>query len=101
MLCDYCKDIDLDALLSPQGYAHHSSPDAIVSSAREGCALCGLIREILFRPSLWKDSQNMMKNSISEFLSPRIRVGDNLIDILIAVIDQGEQNTLFCSIYLV
>jgi hypothetical protein len=44
MLCKYCSNIDLDALVSKEGYKHHASCADLIKSSRDGCNSCSLIR---------------------------------------------------------
>jgi hypothetical protein len=43
MLCQLCQDIDLDALVSLDGYRHHKSIEDLEACATSGCELCCLI----------------------------------------------------------
>jgi hypothetical protein len=43
MLCTLCSNFDLDALTSPDGYAHHASCTSLLQSAQNGCPFCSLI----------------------------------------------------------
>lgn len=46
MLCHICKNIDLDSLISANGFLHHKSLDDLKASATSGCELCELIINI-------------------------------------------------------
>ena len=43
MLCNFCSNIDLDQVATPQGYKHHSSCADLFQSVRSGCGSCKLI----------------------------------------------------------
>ncbi|PVH80499.1 HET-domain-containing protein [Cadophora sp. DSE1049] len=45
MLCEFCANIDLDELSTPEGYKHHASCGDLYRSSLSGCASCKLILE--------------------------------------------------------
>jgi hypothetical protein len=52
MLCKYCSNIDLDALVSKEGYKHHASCADLIKSSRDGCNSCSLIRNTGTEPGV-------------------------------------------------
>ena len=44
MLCQCCKDFDLDQLISDEGFLHHKNMEDLERAARSGCELCELLR---------------------------------------------------------
>lgn len=44
MLCELCRNIDLD-VAEAEGYPHHASGKAMVQAAADGCQLCNLFCE--------------------------------------------------------
>jgi len=44
MLCNFCANFDLDALVSLTGYQHHASYSDLLASATGGCVLCEAVR---------------------------------------------------------
>ena len=49
-LCGLCQGITLAALVTPEGYLHHKSFEALQLSA-EGCSLCNLFLTAMLRAS--------------------------------------------------
>ena len=45
MLCDFCSNIDLDQLATPEGYKHHSSCADLIQAAQDGRESCQLISQ--------------------------------------------------------
>jgi hypothetical protein len=47
MLCNACRDIDLDGVVDEGGFELHPSYNALKDSAVHGCALCKFLCELL------------------------------------------------------
>ena len=43
MLCGLCADIDMDMVLTADGYKHHATLEDLSASAQQGCEFCAMI----------------------------------------------------------
>lgn len=87
MLCDLCQDLDLDALLSAEGYQHHQSWEDLVAAARKGCELCKLLERYPY--DTWSDVKAVSASAVFN-ISPRFRIRGRVQANINVVTDFGK-----------